>query len=210
MRAAHAWIDELSFETLRALIVCCELPAPQPLTRDSALRALRGTDEGRSRIQSCKYKASLPNFSHLVHHENVRWHTSMQREGINRPKNYRPREVIQQDAIRAQEKRAERERMREEKKEAKKAAAQRRRQARAAASAIKKQVAEEQRREQAARDRGLQRATAEHERKLRTLTGIRLQMYLKDIQQPFTTNCVLDSAVQRREPDVRAVSTYSL
>lgn len=182
MRAAHAWIDELSFENLRALIICCDLPTPEPSTRDSALRTLRDTPEGRMKIKACKYKADLPNFVHLVHKENVRWYTNMQREGINRPKNYRSRELIQQDAIRAQERSAERQRIREEKKKAKEAAAQRRREARAAASAIKKKVAEEKRREKAAMKQARQQLIAEHERKLRTLTGIRLQLYLTDVQ----------------------------
>jgi hypothetical protein len=113
-RPAHAWLDDMPDRNLHALVTCCELPEPEEQTRDAALQVLRHTDKGRLRVSGCKYKAHLPNFVHLVTQEGVRWYTSMQKEGKNRPARYRPRETIRAEQVQREHNRVERERARRE------------------------------------------------------------------------------------------------
>jgi hypothetical protein len=168
-RPAHAWLDDMPDRNLHALVTCCELPEPEEQTRDAALQVLRHTDKGRLRVSGCKYKAHLPNFVHLVTQEGVRWYTSMQKEGKNRPARYRPRETIRAEQVQREHNRVERERARAAK-EAK----------RNAAATERKQVAKELREEKAARKKARAKLEAIHEKKLRTLTGIRLSLYCKE------------------------------
>jgi hypothetical protein len=180
LRAAYAWIDELPDRYLHALITCCDLENPQTPSRDAALSTLRGTPRGRERLKHCKYKAFLPNFVQLVDQEGVRWYTSMQRDGKNRPSGYRSREAIRLDELEKEARRAERERTRERKQKARAGAARRRREEKAAASALRKEAARQTRREETAKRQAAKKAAAEHERRLRTLTGVRLQLYRKE------------------------------